>query len=466
MGGLVFTGPGVRNIGKRWERYLVTPGSLALTRFKARSPQVAVTSDSGSPPGGTLSLESSEERSIVQFATVQLFVAIYLQKFAVGPLSFQISLPILIMLSHIAVMVITGRMQFAPLRLGCYLLFASSCLLSQAIVDVRYSIPSLVELLLIYSFLTVTSYVSEAAYKIVLKRFVGLMIIPAIIVFVQYFYQKMTGLSDPINMNHLFPKSVLLQGFFYDAHYPWNSTFQRPNGFFFLEPSVVSMFTASAAIIELTYFKRTRYAVLMIGATAFSLGGTGMTMLLIASPFLLARQPLPVALLVGMVAVMALLAAIVLNVPLPLLSRVDELSQATSSGGGRILVPATQFIKLLFDPSHFLTGTGAGSSTAALGDAWPVLKLINEYGFVTTVLFVALYLMAFARSYNLPFAIAISIMFQFTGGYLLDAMIVQFMAVILCMAVPLSSAGREPIYTASGYRTGRLSRHLRLPRRS
>jgi hypothetical protein len=298
--------------------------------------------------------------------------------------------------------------------------------------------------------------VSEAAYKLILKRFVGLMIIPAMIVLVQYFYQKMTGLSEPINMNHLFPKSVLLQGYFYDAHYPWNSTFQRPNGFFFLEPSVVSMFTASAAIIELTYFKRVRYALLMSGATALTLGGTGMTMLVIASPFLLARQPLPIALLVGIAAVTVLLTAIVLNVPLPMLSRVDELSQATSSGGGRMLVPATQFIRLLFDPSHFLTGTGAGSSTAALGNAWPVLKLLNEYGLVTTIVFVALYLMAFARSYNLPLTIAISIMFNFTGGYLLDAVIVQFMAVIFCMAVPPRRREREPLHAAHGHLAGRL----------
>jgi hypothetical protein len=275
-------------------------------------------------------------------------------------------------------------------------------------------------------------------------------------VFVQYFYQKITGQSDPISMNRLFPKSVLLQGYFYDAHYPWNSTFQRPNGFFFLEPSVVSMFTASAAIIELTYFKRVRYALLMIGATAFSMGGTGLTMLLIASPFLLARQKLPVALFIGVAALTAFSAALLLNVPLPLLSRVDELHQATSSGGGRILVPAAQIIRLLFDPSHFLTGTGAGSSTAALGNAWPVLKLINEYGVLTTILYVALYLMAFARSYNVPLAVAISLMFHFTGGYLLDAVIVQFMALIFCMVVPMSRAERGPLQTAEGHRAGRI----------
>lgn len=441
----------LRGIGKESERYLAISSALASTRLKARPPYAATEPHDGASSGPVISLEISEDHSAIQFATVQLFVAVYLQKFAVGPLSFQISLPILIMLGHIGFMLITGRMQFAPLRLGCYLLFASSCLLSQALSGASFSIPSLVELLLIYSFLTVTSFVSESAYRLVLKRFISLMIIPAVIVLVQYFYQKMTGQSDPISMHRIFPKSVLLQGYFYDAHYPWNSTFQRPNGFFFLEPSIVSMFTAAAAIIELTYFKRARYALLMIAATAFSMGGTGLTMLLIASPFLLARQTLPVALLVGVVALTALAVAIALNVPLPLISRVDELHQTTSSGSGRMLIPAGQFIKLLFDPSHFLTGTGAGSTTAALGNAWPVLKLLNEYGLLTTILYVTLYMMAFARSYNLPLAVAISLIFHFTGGYLLGGFTVQFMAIIFCMVVPI---GRGTVPAAYGHPVG------------
>jgi hypothetical protein len=420
---------------------LATFGPLASARIRPQPPHtVTVQPDGGGRSENVISLSSKEESAAIQFGTVQLFVAVYLQKLAVGPLSFQISLSIPIMLGHIGFMFLTGRMQFAPLRLSCYMMFAGSCLLSQAISGARFSILSVLELLLIYSFLTVTSFVSDSAYQLMLKRFVGMMVIPALIVLVQYWYQKLTGLSDPISMNRMFPKSVLLQGFFYDAHYPWNSTFQRPNGFFFLEPSVVSMFTASAAIIELTYFKRIRYVLLMIAATAFSMGGTGLAMLLIASPFLLARQTLPVVLLVGVTGLMALLAAIALDVPLPLLSRVDELHQATSSGSGRILIPAQQFIKLLFDPSHFVTGTGAGSTTAALGSAWPVLKLINEYGLLTAILYVALYLMAISRSDNVPLAIAFSIIFHFTGGYLLDAVIVQVIAVIFCMA-PSSCRG-------------------------
>lgn len=378
---------------------------------------------------------------IIRFATLQLFTVIYLQKLAVGPLSFQVSLTIPIMLIHVCFLLISGRMQFAPLRLGCYLAFAASCCLSQVISGERFSLPSIAELLLIYSFLTVTTQVSEQAYQAVLKRFISLMIIPAVIVLFQYSFQKVTGLGNPLSMDRMFPKPILLQGYFYEAHYPWNSPFQRPNGFFFLEPSVVSMFTASAAIIELTYFKRFRYVLLMIGATALSMGGTGMTMLVIAAPFLLARESVPRILVVAVAAAAVLAVALEADVSLPLVSRLGELSQASSSGSGRMLIPAEHLARLLVDPSHLLTGSGAGSTTADFGLAWAVLKLINEYGLLTTVIYVALYVMAFAGSYNVPLRIAISVIFHFTGGYLLDAMGVQFMAIIFCMIVPYRPAG-------------------------
>jgi len=386
-------------------------------------------------------LEISRDQSSIQFATVQLLVVIYLQKFAVGPLSSQISLPLLIMLGHVSYMLITGRMQFSPLRLACYLLFAGSCFISQELSGASFSLPSLVELLLIYSILTVTSSVSESAYQVILKRFISMMIIPALIVLVQYFYSKMTGLEDPISMTRVFPKSVLMQGFFYEAHYPWNSTFQRPNGFFFLEPSFVSMFAASAAIIELTYFKRTWHSLLMVSATALSLGGTGLTMLVIAAPFLLARQKLPVILLVAVAALVIFSAATALNLPIPLLSRLGELTYAGASGDDRIMIPAEQLIRLLSDPSFYLTGSGAGATTTAFGNVWPIVKLTNEYGLLTAILFLTLFLMAVVRSYNVTLAIAISLVFNFTGGYLLNAIVPLFIAIMFCMAVPLRRVG-------------------------
>ena len=210
-------------------------------------------------------------------------------------------------------------------------------------------------------------------------------ILPAYVIIVQYAYQKLTWFSDPISMDRIIPKSMLLQGFFYETHYPWNSTFQRPNGFFFLEPSFASAFAASAAIIEITYFRRPYRLVLMLVATVLTTGATGISMLLIAAPFLLARETPCVGVTVAIAAVVALTAVYMLNVPLSLISRVDELHEDDSSAGARLMLPAFQFVTLLFDPSYLLTGDGAGSITMSdgrvgvtLAVAWPIVKALKR----------------------------------------------------------------------------------------
>jgi hypothetical protein len=292
-------------------------------------------------------------------------------------------------------------------------------------------------LFLIYFFVTASAPLSETGYYRVLNNFIKLMIVPASIGLCQYGIQKITGGGDPISIEPFVPKSFFLQGFYYDAHYPmWYDVFQRPNGLFFLEPSFFSFFTASAAIIEITYFKRPALIALMTIATVFSFGGTGLAMLVVAAPLLLARQsPRPVLPLV-IVGIVGLVSALMLGADLPLLSRMNELDTGGASGSMRLVVPLNSLIELLSDPTYLFTGTGAGS-TFDLGSAWPVLKLTNEYGVITMLAFVFLYASAFFGSYNIPIKIAATIIFHFTGGYLHDSLIVQFFTLIFCMTEPV-----------------------------
>ena len=229
-------------------------------------------------------------------------------------------------------------------------------------------------------------------------------------------------------LSRFVPKSFLLQGYYYDEHYPmWYDVFQRPNGLFFLEPSFFSFFTASAAIIEITYFKRPALIALMTMATIFSFGGTGLTMLVVAAPLLLARQSPRLALPLVIVGIVGLVSALMLGADLPLLSRMNELDAGGASGSMRLVVPLNRLIELLSDPSYLFTGTGAGSTTSDLGSAWPMLKLTKEYGIITMFAFMLLYASVFVGSYNIPVKIAVAIIFHFTGGYLLDSLIVTIL---------------------------------------
>lgn len=381
---------------------------------------------------------NAHERVVIAFASLQIFALIYLQKFAIGGNSFPIPVPMLIMLISIAWMVVTRNLCFSAPRLTGYIVFATCCLWSQSLSG--GSLPSLVELVLLYAAIILCIHVSASTYQRIIDRFTMFMLFPAFIIIVQYTYQKLTGLSDPINLDRMIPKSALLQGFFYDAHYPWNSPFSRPNGFFFLEPSFASAFTASAAIIELSYFRRPYRLILMLAATVLSMGATGMSMLLIATPFLLFRETPRVGVMAPLAAIVALSALYMLDIPLPLVSRLDEIYSNTSSGAGRVMLPALQFLTLLADPSYLFTGDGAGSVAPSTGrvetlmTAWPMLKLTKEYGLLSMISFSIFYMSGIVGRFNIPLKAALSVVFFFTGGYLLNPVMVELL-VILCFIV-------------------------------
>ena len=209
---------------------------------------------------------SVQEQAVVRFASLQLFVLIYFQKFSLTGSSLPLSVPMMIMLAGIAGMVMSQNLSFVAPRLVSYMIFVSLCLWSQSLVG--GSILSLSQLILLYSAMTVCVTVSEVSFRRILDRFITFMFLPACIIIVQYSYQRITGLGDPISMDRLVPKSLLMPGYFYEAHYPWNSPFMRPNGFFFVEPATASSYTASAAIMEIAYFRRPYRVILMIIATA------------------------------------------------------------------------------------------------------------------------------------------------------------------------------------------------------
>jgi len=375
----------------------------------------------------------------VTFLNIQIFSLIYLQKFAIGPISFQLDVPMMILFISMIWMVMSNRLHIRLERLAGFLLFFGMCLMSQVISGTDGSIPSILYLAVLYSFFLVTVELTQAGYLSVLDRFVKFMIIPAIIMIVQFSFQKATGQPDPIDMNHLLPPSILQQGYCYDLHYPWYVPFSRPNGFFLLEPSFASAFAAAAAIIEITYFRRLRYILLMLVGTFLSLGATGTSLLIVAAPFLLAREKPGVIAAVVVAVIVALLTAYMFNLPLPLVSRTDELSSSNSSGTDRLLDPAKDFISLLSNPAFLFSGTGAGSSSVLLGatSTWPMVKILQEYGLVTMTSFVMFYLCCIVGNFNVPLKISLSVIYGFTGGYLLSPAMVELLALTCFMVVPL-----------------------------
>jgi hypothetical protein len=394
-------------------------------------------------------IKASNEQIVVAFVTLQLFVLIYLQRFAFFPNSFPLSVPMLALLGGLGWMVLAQRLTFAdPRRMAVYMIFVAACLFSQAIAG--GSIPSLLQVVILYGCLTVSVTVSEETYRRILDRFVKLMIVPAVIMVVQFAYQKITGQGDPISMNKLVPQSMLLQGYFYEAHYPWYSNFSRPNGYFLLEPSFASAFAATAAIIEITYLRRPYLIMLMLTATCLSMGATGISMLFIAAPFLLVREKWSVAVSVVTGAAMLLLTLYMVNGSLHLLSREGELQTDSSSGSERLLQPAERLVELAFDPAYFFSGDGAGTviqkvavtanGTPATGRAvmnpWPMVKVLDEFGLLAMIAYLALYGISIAGNFNVPLKIALSVEFLLTGGYLVSPAMMGLLVLLFFVVTP------------------------------
>ena len=108
------------------------------------------------------------------------------------------------------------------------------------------------------------------------------------------------------------------------------------------------------------------------------------------------------------------------------------------------MLPAFQFVTLLFDPSYLLTGDGAGSVTPSNGGvgvtlmvAWPIVKLINEYGLLTMISFVIFYMSGIVGNFNLPLKVTLSIVYFFTGGYLLTPNLVGLLAILCFIVAPM-----------------------------
>jgi hypothetical protein len=377
---------------------------------------------------------NAHERAVFVFATVQFAALIYLQKFALFATAFPLAMDMLIMFAGVGWMVLSGNLSFVPSRLAVFLVFLTFCFASEMLAG--GSLPSVTQLVLLYVPMTLCANLSEDGYRRMVDRFIMLMVLPAGIMVMQYAYQKLTGLADPIDMQRFVPKSMLMPGFFYNAHYPWNSTFSRPNGFFFLEPSGASVATATAAILEITYFRRRWCVLLMILATFLSLAATGILMLMIAAPFLLYHENNRVAALVVIATLAVVIVAYMLDLPLPVISRADELSEVHSSGGQRLLLPAEEFWILLSDPSYIVTGAGAGSSLPSYGVIWPPVKLLREYGLLAMSSFLVLYIMGVAKYPGLALKIALSIIYFFGGGNLLTPPTVNLVILLLFVLPP------------------------------
>lgn len=375
---------------------------------------------------------------VLLFFAIEFAALALLQKFAVPAGATPISVLIPLLYGGLAVGVFAFNLGVSLLRVAAFGLFLLVALLSQLLVGRPFSAPSFLLLLVLYFPMVFLWRMPADRYRRVMEIFQNVMVIGAVMVFVQLAWQFAFGLGNTLSIEPFAPAQLLLPGYLYEAPIQFGAAFVRPNGFFFLEPSYVSMFLASALILELTEFGRPLRIGLYGGALIGCLGATGLVMVAVAAPGILRRMSprmLALVLVLGGVAVVAALAAGGGDL---LASRLGELSKPGSSASERIVAPLHELNILSMDPERLVTGSGAGNVTIIQSSPWPLTKLFSEYGALTALAYLLLFVAAIWRAPNRALAFSLFVVLNFTGGYLLNP--VTIILVILLLSLPRRSA--------------------------
>jgi hypothetical protein len=397
-------------------------------------------------PSGSRAGDSS--RRLLGVFALQLGGLILLQKLAIPAGGSPVSVLIPLLYAGLALGALSG-LRVSLLRAAAFGGFLLVTLLSQLLVAQYFSYTSYLLLLVLYFPLAFVWPMPEAQYRRVLGIFQNLMILGAVMVFVQLGWQLAFGQGNTLSIEPFLPQRLLLPGYLYNVPIHFGAAFVRPNGFFFLEPSFVSMFLAAALIIELTDFGRPLRIGLYAGALIGCLGATGWVMVLVAAPFMLRRLS-PRMLLICLALTIAVSSVALVSGGADLVARrLDEFNHDNSSASERLVAPFHELGGLLLDPDRLLTGTGAGNAVTLHSSTWPITKLLSEYGAVTTMAYFLLLVGAIWRAPNRALAWSLFVIVNFTGGYLLNPVAVGLVIVLLGLPRPVARRAR------SGARVGR-----------
>jgi len=235
-------------------------------------------------------------------------------------------------------------------------------------------------------------------------------------------------------------KAVLVESQFnFNPLLHYGSSILRSNGFFLLEPSVLSQVLAIAIVLDYFVLNRTKFLPLYAFSYLLSFSGTGALSLVLAVPFY-AAQSMRNFTRVALLAAVGLVALVAGSIAFPeqvgsLLSRMQELNYSGSSGYARFIGP---FLPLA-DLSHelrILFGYGPGATERYIyfvqGTGNSIAKLVIDYGVVGLFTFLVMFLSTLWRRETAIISVLALTTFVVGGGYLLFAPMLV-MLFLLCI---------------------------------
>lgn len=351
----------------------------------------------------------------VQLAfTILTFSSIFLQKLGF----LQIGLNACILWIVLIWLYTVGVAVIVPSRLILFAILLAALMLSVLFSFELVSPQALLLLLVMYATFLFRVDVSQATLLRCFERYQNAVWWVAWIVIGQQVIQYTVGNTYWPNLDKIIPDFILVHGYNYLRPYSWNSPYLTPNGVFFLEPSSVSEYLATAVALELIWLRRLDRLALFTAATLLGVAGTGPTVLVVCAPLLLFNLDRRIVGWAVGLGVPLLVFAFASGLLGHYLDRSTEFYDNKASAYGRFVEPFAATRQLASDPDNLISGQGAGSSPKG-GDIvqWPANKMIYEYGILSAILFHIFLLVAvLGSSANRTMTLIILIPHLFFGG--------------------------------------------------
>lgn len=343
---------------------------------------------------------------------------------------------------------------------GCLTLLATGSVVAAALADTSISYASFAAFVASAFFLTLypTGRAPVVIHPTVFTWLVRLGVFVAAAVIVQalgeFFFDRYL---DPIAS---LPRGILVAGYNTRAPVSFADSFQRPNGWLFVEPSVASQFLGVAAVV--TYLRgglarqsRRTGLVAIIGALVLTASGTGLIVMGVGLVGVVGvrRAARPMLAIVGFVAVMVASTSPSAAPHRLIVNRFEEVRSPVGSGHSRFILPyetvlgeARGFDRLLFGAGPATADARAQEELVRTGRHElfnTLLKSIWEYGVPVSV-FLLVLLTGLVRAVAVPYrGLAIAVAIQYLA--LTGSLVSPFLPVLLVTIVIAVAAGEREV---------------------
>lgn len=366
-----------------------------------------------------------------------LIAVTLLQRFAVPAAGSQLGIGFVLGLAVTGWGLLAGRLVIEPVRFVLFSLVLAAILATLALGEGGFSLLSLAMFCLLYFPFVCFVPLKRHDYLLVLDLFLMLARLVAICAVLQFASQFVLGQGWMFPFDRLLPAAFFIPDF--NLVIEMGGGLTKATGLWLLEPSHLSQLMALAILVELRWFGRPRHLALFGLGLFLAFSGTGLLLLGVFLPVLLARRGHWPWLAAAPVILAALLALFGDVFPFSFfLGRLGEFANAQSSGAMRLFGPWRAMADLYAArPDLVLLGTGPGGMADAVlhfdyavqDSSW--LKLLVEYGLVGAAPFALFYgYCLFAGAADRFLAAALLFQVLFLGGFLLS-FYVQFLILAL-----------------------------------